>query len=640
MKYIVSTQIIVVHNSQNAQAVKYADIIYKHFCKDIDNLFELSVGIPVYYFDNKVEEIVYRLSRANKSIIILLVDEDMFYDEEWKRAVQELFQLVKDNVKLIPIGLIENAQNISVEASKINFLRIKEGSESTYQLVFIVAYQILEWLKRSEESVIEISMFLSHEKILGTKYARRIKDNINFVNLRTFFDENNIEPGKDFRVIIEKQLSDSSVVVIIQTDRYSSREWCVREVILAKQKNKTVVLIDFLEDGEIRSFPYIGNVKTIKFNENINHLKLYSEIMKETLRQQYFDYNTKSLLQTNNYLSGDDVIFKQPPELFSVLHLDRNIKRVIYPDPPVGFSELNLLKMARTDLLYQTKSQFIISKENVDGGYKVANIGLSISETEEIQNAKDLMYKFIEAVIEITRYLIIYNYNINYAGDVTYSGKINISELIFDFSRGYNYLLQDNTTRAWNWVLRSKLDSIYKKKMAIYSPNIEVKVVKDYINQEAVNYEMANLSHLRIITAGENHIQIFIGGKVKGFRGYIPGVLEELIYCINNDKPIFLIGGFGGVTRIVVNAITDQIGISEFKSSLSWDENNISNHNIEFSIQKIDFDSFFDKLKKIDYHNGLSIDENLELFETVDVELIQSLILKGLVNITTRTKKS
>jgi len=41
--------------------------------------------------------------------------------------------------------------------------------------------------------------------------------------------------------------------------------------------------------------------------------------------------------------------------------------------------------------------------------------------------------------------------------------------------------------------------------------------------------------------------RICVGGKLFGYKGKMPGVLEEIVLALNAQMPIFLLGAFGGV---------------------------------------------------------------------------------------------
>ncbi|RBN36165.1 hypothetical protein DMN50_36905, partial [Priestia megaterium] len=50
-------------------------------------------------------------------------------------------------------------------------------------------------------------------------------------------------------------------------------------------------------------------------------------------------------------------------------------------------------------------------------------------------------------------------------------------------------------------------------------------------------------------------IRLIIGGKTKGYKGRYPGLVEEAYLALKSNKPIFLIGAFGGAARCIIEAI-------------------------------------------------------------------------------------
>jgi hypothetical protein len=62
-----------------------------------------------------------------------------------------------------------------------------------------------------------------------------------------------------------------------------------------------------------------------------------------------------------------------------------------------------------------------------------------------------------------------------------------------------------------------------------------------------------SLTSLRRVIVSETQTRIFIGGRRSGFMGRLPGVLEEAEIAIRADQPIFLAGGFGGITSDVAS---------------------------------------------------------------------------------------
>ena len=101
----------------------------------------------------------------------------------------------------------------------------------------------------------------------------------------------------------------------------------------------------------------------------------------------------------------------------------------------------------------------------------------------------------------------------------------------------------------------------------------------------------AQLTALRLcVTALLNPgCRICLGGKMSGYGGNEPGVMEEAKLALEYGKPLYLMGGFGGATRT-------------------------------FGKERMDWNTM----------NGLSKPQKCELFETTDVEQAIRLISAGI----------
>jgi hypothetical protein len=63
------------------------------------------------------------------------------------------------------------------------------------------------------------------------------------------------------------------------------------------------------------------------------------------------------------------------------------------------------------------------------------------------------------------------------------------------------------------------------------------------------------LTSLRRFMAAHTNGRVLIGGKRAGFLGHLPGVLEEALISVDVGQPLYLAGGFGGVTADVIRAL-------------------------------------------------------------------------------------
>jgi hypothetical protein len=63
------------------------------------------------------------------------------------------------------------------------------------------------------------------------------------------------------------------------------------------------------------------------------------------------------------------------------------------------------------------------------------------------------------------------------------------------------------------------------------------------------------LTGMRRYMATRTQGRALIGGKRKDFQGEIPGLMEEALISLENGHPVFLAGGFGGVTADIARAL-------------------------------------------------------------------------------------
>ena len=147
-------------------------------------------------------------------------------------------------------------------------------------------------------------------------------------------------------------------------------------------------------------------------------------------------------------------------------------------------------------------------------------------------------------------------------------------------------------------------------------------------------------AEMRIRMAKESDARILLGGKLKGYLGYIPGIIEEAYQSLSAKKPIYLLGGFGGAAKCLVNVIQGQRPM-ELTNEFQYDSDFLLEFR-KYSVGKssiyIDYDYLVDffrqiTIEAISEQNGLSVEENLIIFESTNIHELIFLILKGLRNI-------
>lgn len=644
MKYIRPLEIRIFWDSQFEKGIDFANLIYQNFMRNEDIAVDYNLNIPVYYINSPNNNPYNYQSKV--VVCFIFIDDNLIINKDsWLKTFEDLMQLSnKGNVHIIPIKFSDNAFEAFDGFSHINFI-INEDKTKFDKLLLAVAYSTYSILFNSDEtSKVDIPLFLSHSKMSkGADVARNI---INYIKdnkspIKVFFDENDIKYGERFDIIIDENIKKSTLIVL-HTDGFSSREFCRREILSAKKYGRPIVLVDFLEQGENRSFPYLGNTKTIKVEKNVNYFKLIFEVLKESIRLEYFRRKNESIVSFFKSGSEKTTVIAYPPELLTMSFSGEKREIIIYPNPVLGNEELQILKSQFPLKTFLTPILFVTSTKNYKDMLNGISISFSISETDEIISSQDALLRSQEMLVNISRYLIASGAKLVYSGNINYH-KFNFLDILINQFHTYKDWIEDKkgiTTSFFEYFhLKGDSTSLTKTKLASIA-NIgqitNVEPITDY-NSNDINRAFS-LSNIRELVSQKVSGSIFIGGKVDNYSGVMPGVLEEFIKAFKNNKIIFLIGAFGGITYEIINLIIKKSKSSlisnEFLKSrkkLFYDEyDNIQNLNKR---DKVDFDKIASEISKINIsslNNGLSEEENLDLFYSDDPDLVSSLILKGL----------
>jgi hypothetical protein len=261
------------------------------------------------------------------------------------------------------IGLPSHAEpagtkSDSPQARSAADVLLRRGNLMISKLVHELCRLILSLPRTTEagttRSAKPVSLFLSHAKADGAQIAKEIKNYIEAdSSMKTFFDANDIAAGYEFGAELKANIEDAALICI-QTDYYATREWCLFEVITAKRFDRPLVVLNAVKEREPRSFPYIGNVPTMRWNPQAK--SRFRQVVDMALFEVLANTYNKMFLEALRELyvtmpPGPSV--GHAPELFTILNLRKTAEAagslesasyVLYPDPPLGDEELGLLQ--------------------------------------------------------------------------------------------------------------------------------------------------------------------------------------------------------------------------------------------------------------------------------------------------------
>lgn len=209
-----------------------------------------------------------------------------------------------------------------------------------------------------------LKVFISHTKRLTidekgatVRLIDLVRDVISGTRLADFFDAADLQPGEDWAPTLVKEAA-SSALLAVRTDLYSSRPWCQREVVTAKQHGMPVVVLDGLSRGEERGSFLMDHVPRIAGHRKnkggwsqkailsaLNHL--VDECLKRALWEAQHQISTGVLKVDIDWWAPH----APEPATFAEwldTKVDRTAKAtepiiVLHPDPPLGDDELQVL---------------------------------------------------------------------------------------------------------------------------------------------------------------------------------------------------------------------------------------------------------------------------------------------------------
>ena len=305
-------------------------------------------------------------------------------------------------------------------------------------------------------------------------------------------------------------------------------------------------------DGIVkRSFPYLGNVPLIRFNNNWNDI---INLLLQTALNQYYQEQllneVKKLISPENY-----TVLPVYPELVSFC-LIKGKKNVLYPEPLLGIEEIDFLMLYDANVRFLSPVQAFSDLSKNLMGKKIA---MSISEPDDIIDFGGAEALLRDITIELSRHILIAGGKLVYGGDLRQQG---FTELFRDLSGQYGQLEKSGRDVkyftnyfAWpiylNLTTSQKADFEYNRVFIVEteapdecSPDLK----KDFITPTTPenNYLWAkSLTKMRTQMEENADARIILGGRTFGFKGKYAGIFEEFLCSKIKNHPIYLLGGFG-----------------------------------------------------------------------------------------------
>lgn len=632
--------VVVAYDKQYTGGLSVYEDLYHSLCRNANEPLVDGLDIPVYFQTNLSNGEIIDVRKginADKVVVLLLVDIFMFNSSDWTNYIDELVKEDKAGaVKVLPVALCQYAFQIHPELGEQQYIRLKSYEIRNCWQEFLIRFydDLIRTLRTSHE---KLQIFISHTKKgddhLGVEKANELKAYLRAdTKLNSFYDANDILDGYSFGAQIKENVK-KSLLVILETETYSDREWCRIEAIAGKENHVPAVVVSLFNGKISRTFPYLGNTPKIRFNGKWDDVIC---LLLRTALDKY--YEEKYLVK---FKQADSKVIPMMPEFINIGKI-YGVKQILYPEPPLGNEELEIVKRQFPTIAFNTPSQIFANSRFLNG----KNIAISISESPDSSNKGIGKAMFEDLSVELARHLLISGAHLVYGGDLRPGG---FTELFKDLAYQYGIYEKDKSLKNYftnylAWPIYIGMTPATQAEYKSCRVNCQKAAIPDTIPMglrdlmippttvENTYYWSESLKAMR--QEMESHIdaRIILGGRVTGFKGYMPGLYEEAINAANFHHPIYLLGGFGGAALHLIQLIKGET------TSDKLFEECCSNHSYQ------EFVSYLNKEKKemnfnpLDVfvnnmgllNNGLSDDENERLFVTTNVTEIIALVLKGL----------
>ncbi len=573
------------------------------------------------------------LAASQHALVIVLGDDVMATEafggtaQHWRRFIAETRTLLNQTPQqhlLLGIALEESAFSLDPGHNQIRLPQPPQASADSPEFrswlstaadtaALHIALHAVSLLNPAASAAHDANqrpfrLFLSHakrdlaavgdEQQQATDPVRQVQTHLQNLPIGDWFDARDIRGGRDFAAEIRTGIRNCSVVIAFLTDHYSGRPWCLEEILHTKTSapRSPLIVVDALESGETRSFPWLGNTPVVVWKPAqpaVSVNTILWQAVRETLR---FLLNTQQLQQIAANLPDSEQLdllptAPEPADLTQLPALPDRRRRILYPDPPLMLSELRLLQ-ALQNADYCTPLGLLARRASRLRGQAIA---VSVSESDELQKIGFTPLHEQDFTDEIHLSLLLAGLRILYGGRLETPAEArgrNFTLRLLDLVRNYSELAGNleatlqpiHNLAPWPLFLTYQSPAFDHKTLSLLNgvATVECGPVPDSTEiptrmadgQPLFPLEQSpftlpdlplrrlawtrGLSMMRQKSTVDSSARIVMGGKLKGFSGLYPGIIEEAWWSIRLQKPLFLLGALQGAAAAVIDLLENR----------------------------------------------------------------------------------
>lgn len=604
------------------------------------------------------------LTDGQASLVVVLVGNSICNSSSWLDWLAALRRQMETSAawRFLPVGLVPRAVQQGRTLGEIAAERAFDEADPVERdrLVRIAVLRTLVDILTGGQ---RIKPFVSHAKADGRRVAMVLAQCIDDLKAESWIDAERISGGDNFHSVlrdaVENRKDQNVVFVAVVSDAYATREWCRWEAQVAKESGLAMVVLDMVTEGQRRSLPALGNVPVIRFNppaiaddgakpskEAITACRrVFEAVLLERINGLCFTQRVTRMVARFGHTPDRWVYFSPAPDLITLLSRDDDLRGAVYgvyPDPPLPPIEKDLLAEAARGTRLTTPLSLVASlatgsAPDVMAATRPVRVALSISRSpaEELRRLT-LGTDHIDALLlALGRFTLASGHTIMFGGAPGH----DLTDVLSDVERTHRFGHPDERQRLENYVAgyihRSSgfgegLDDTMRLITVDSAPTIEGELgaaLAPLNDLTVMRHRMTAECDVRIIAAGD-----LTPGKVGTRRG--PGVLEEAYLALRANKPVIVIGGFGGAGRLAADALLGRLDDAEVNALRA---HFASQEMLTTTPDQFSFDDMLSAFNPdSELRNGLSVEHSFALALSNDIDEIGALTALALHQIARR----
>ena len=361
---------------------EFAEKMREHYMGDLFETVGGDSGISVVHRSepeaNSDTPLPIVWNTADMTAVVVMQDSFMCGDSGWRRHLRDISTESGNRYdcnRVIPVIMDKSEPMMGGQALIRDGCRPDDAdcrqwlfSSITHEFCRMLRNRIEHGKSSDEKSralerqLEKTEIFISHSKHDpdGERISREMRRWIHDCSgFSTFLDIIDTPPGIPFEEVFNHKIG-SVILVVVQTDTFSSRAWCRREVMEAKRHRIPMIVINCLRDFDPEGFAYLGNVPVIRQDpgKSDGYRRIAYAITNEVFRSRLWEFRVLGL-QMNH---PSTLFVARPPELLTlaILHsrTDGQSKTIVHPEPPMNGNELELLSGVSRDLRILTLKEW------------------------------------------------------------------------------------------------------------------------------------------------------------------------------------------------------------------------------------------------------------------------------------------